>query len=133
MVFYLRGLIDLQDELVAGFFDRAAEATRQHAMRFIGRVLYDNGDLEATLKARAIALWESRTADLDVAAFERRLEIGAFGWWFAASSLDARWRITQLERGCRGTRWGAGPPCSRPVPAFSFRNIRSGSWPVSGG
>lgn len=90
MVLYLRGQIDLNDDLLAGFFLQATEATRQHAMRFVGRVLRGNDDLEVALKARATALWESRTADRDVATI--------FGWWFAASSLDAGWRIVQLER-----------------------------------
>lgn len=98
MVFYLRGQIDLQDELLAKFFERATEVTRQDAITFVGRVQYQNGDLDAQLKARAMALWESRTADLEVAAAERHLELAAFGWWFAANSLDAGWRLAQLER-----------------------------------
>jgi hypothetical protein len=98
MVLYLRGQTELQDELLAGFFERVPEATRQHALRFVGRVLYDNSDLEATLKARATALWENRTGDLNVATAPTHLELAAFGWWFAASSLDAQWRITELER-----------------------------------
>lgn len=97
MVFYLRGQLDLQDALLAGFFERATEETRQHAMRFVGRVLYDNDDLDEALKTRATTLWESRTEVLDVAA-DRRLELATFGWWFGASSLDAGWRLAQLKR-----------------------------------
>ena len=51
MVYYLRGQLDLHGPLLAAFFERASEATRRHAMRFVGRVLYDDGDLDADLEA----------------------------------------------------------------------------------
>lgn len=99
LVYYLRGLLELRSPLLASFFEHASGAIRRHALRFVGRVLYDSGDIDAELKARAMALWEARTADLDVGPMrEKHLELEAFGWWFAASSIDSSWRIAQLSR-----------------------------------
>lgn len=98
MVFYLRGQIELQDDLLTEFFAVASESTRQDAIRYVGRVLRERGELEAEIKSRATALWEVRTANLDVNTGDRNLELASFGWWFAASSLDPGWRLAQLER-----------------------------------
>lgn len=90
MAFYLRGKLGLQDELLVGLFERAAEEIRRHVLRFVGRVLPKSDDSDAALSDRATALWERRAANLDT-------EGVAFGWWFAASALDAEWRLAQLE------------------------------------
>jgi hypothetical protein len=99
MVYLLRGQLALNSPLLTAFFDRAGSALRGHALRFVGRVLYDNDDLDADTKARAIALWEARIETLDRAPMtEANREREAFGWWFASTSIDSNWRITQLHR-----------------------------------
>jgi len=99
MVYLLRGQLAPDSVLVTSFFDRAGPVLRGHALRFVGRVLRDNDDLDADTKARALALWEVRIENLDrepLADVDPERE--AFGWWFAATAIDSHWRVSQLER-----------------------------------
>jgi len=108
MIFYLRGLMDIDDPLLRYFFEVAPPALRGSTVRFVGRDLYVITDnevhshvrpLEDVIVDRAKALWLSRRSEAEghrnVA--ELREELVQFGWWFVAPSLAPHWALDQLQ------------------------------------
>ncbi|WP_433210985.1 hypothetical protein ACQP00_49620 [Dactylosporangium sp. CS-047395] len=99
LVFYLRGVIGLDDESPLNRLFRIAPiAIRASAVDFVGRVLEDNPTLDDATTQRARAFWEWRSSRFgNEPAAAKRAEAAEFGPWLASSQLDREWRITQAE------------------------------------
>jgi hypothetical protein len=99
MVFYLRGLLPLEDELglLQRFYRTAPEGTRGHALGFIGRTLTNDNSpaLPAELRARLERLLDWRIAS-ETPWSERADELAEFGWWFGSGKLDPQWALPRL-------------------------------------
>ena len=108
MIFYVRGIYELEDPLMVGFFERASTELRASAISFVGRGLYTivGDDIVAPqdlisdeMLKRITDLWNVRIS-LAVASDDStkfRSEIGEFGWWFVAPQFDESWLLDQLE------------------------------------
>lgn len=101
MVFYWRGKSDLSEQggLLEGFYEKASDSLRAHALEFIGRSLRNtDGTVEAEVLEPLRSLWVMR---LDTARQAPNLaahsgELSAFGWWFASGKFDNVWAVEQL-------------------------------------
>jgi hypothetical protein len=101
MLFYGRGLIELSDELLEMFWEKADKKLRGHALDFVGRSLKDEeGKIEIKILERFKILWESRIAKAEAAANKEEFggEMAAFGWWFALGKFDIKWSCEQYLR-----------------------------------
>jgi hypothetical protein len=103
-MFYLRGVIELDDELLETFWRAAPPETKASVVDAMGRTARDAPDLADTIAGRLVAIWE-QLIDAD----EPRVR-AAFAWWLAARKLPADWRLRQLE--------GLLDDGVRPEPAF---------------
>jgi hypothetical protein len=96
MLYYMRGKITLDDELMVSFWSKAPAGLRGYAIGYIGRSLSSinkEGDKipDDTLK-RIQALWEAR-ASLAVATngVGHEEEMVEFGWCFASGQFPPKW------------------------------------------
>ncbi len=99
MVFYWRGKLPFDDSLLVGFWEKAPDDLRAHAMAFVGRALnYAEEDIPAAVMNRLKELWAQRLAAATRAADKSKFakEVSAFGWWFASGKLDTGWALDQL-------------------------------------
>ncbi len=101
MVFYWRGKLALDDELIVEFWNTADAKSRQFALDFIGRsLLSDNSVLPVEAQTQLKALWDQRLTVAETAAdkVEYAGEMSAFGWWFASGDFDDLWSCEQYLR-----------------------------------
>jgi hypothetical protein len=98
MVYYWRGQLALDDQLLVRFWEKASPKVAAHAISYIGRSLReDKGVPDERIMERFKALWESRIAVV-AAAGDRAPEAAAFGWWFVSGKFDEVWATTNLVR-----------------------------------
>jgi len=103
MILYWRGKLSFEekDGLLARFYNKASEALRSHALKFIGHTLCDTKEtLEPEIIDRLKALWEQRVnaAHNATPPLTNAIEFNSFGWWFASGKFDDDWAITQLKK-----------------------------------
>lgn len=82
------------------FWSNAPAESREHAIWFLGRSLYDaKENLAPELLARLQALWESRVSAARAATepADHVREIVQFGWWFCSGKFPEEWTLEQLE------------------------------------
>ena len=94
MIFYGRGLVELDDELMVLFWNNAPDNIRAHALDFVGRGLLEEGlKLSENHTERLKALWEKRRSAMEESENKEKYkgEMAAFGWWFASDVLDENW------------------------------------------
>jgi hypothetical protein len=105
IVYYLRGLIELDDELLLSLFSAGTPVeVRSYAIEFGGRVLQTSTDEQAERwMPRLVALWLSRREAVSSSADP--LELIPFGWWFASSQLDDRWALDELRYVLEAAGW----------------------------
>jgi len=104
LAFYVRGDIELEDELLSGFFARASAERRAKAIETIGRWLDRHEDTEGGNRTglppeqheRTTRLWEARFEATRLDPQANRAELGRFGWWFQTPLLDEDWRVARL-------------------------------------
>ena len=102
MVYYLRGKIELHDQLLDSFWDKATDALRAHAIIFIGQALRQTESaIPAEIITRLQALWDERFSRIREVPQEHEKEIAAFGWWFASGKFDTSWSIDRLLEALR--------------------------------
>ena len=99
MVFYFRGKIKLDEELLTSFWEIADDSLRGHALGFVGRVLKnDDGKTTPDIIDKLKTLWEHRIkiakAEKDKKNFKE--EMSAFEWWFNSESFDDEWSMDQF-------------------------------------
>jgi len=94
MLFYCRGRIELNDNLLKEFWTKANDKLRGHALGFIGRSLNsDNATIDQKLLERMETLWESRLSAAKSTGNKSEYveEMSSFGWWFASGKFEERW------------------------------------------
>ncbi len=97
MELYWRGKIALDDPLLTGFWEKASDGLRGHALSFVGRSLKrTNGDIPLEILKRLKLLWESRIKEIKRNPSAHEKELTAFGWWFVSEKFDMDWAIAQL-------------------------------------
>ncbi len=112
MVYYLRGRLGIDDELLQEFFNTARAELRSVALRFVGRSSYTIEDraprpldppMAAEAVDRAMALWEARIAAAEAAEDRSAFapEMVEFGWWFVSPAFDPEWALIHILRALR--------------------------------
>ncbi len=99
MVFYLRGLLNLEDPegLIQRFYRFAPAALRQRAFGFIGRSLINDKSpaLPNDIRKRMENLLDVRIAS-ETPWPEKAEELAEFGWWFGSGKFAAAWALPRL-------------------------------------
>jgi hypothetical protein len=98
MIFYLRGLLALEDPLLHRFFEIAPERLRGHALAFVGRDLKEHSELDRQVIERAKLLWDARAGVARVSPEEHGDELEAFGWWFSSKKFEVEWSMYRLRQ-----------------------------------
>jgi hypothetical protein len=117
MIFYWRGLLELDDPLLATFWQRAPSQVRTDALTSVGRAVSEDRELPDEQQERVAALWKF--------AVENRAqgdgsELGAFAWWFPSAALPAAWRLEELiELLDQGVRPDPGFLVTRELPSVA--------------
>lgn len=101
-VFIARGVLAADDPVVRRFFELASPDLRGHVHQFLGRSFRMAQGPEPAVR-RSMALWDARLAATAGASGGDTKELEAFGWWFAAGSVDPYWRVTNLREVLRRT------------------------------
>lgn len=97
MVFYARGLIALNEDLMRDFWSHASVGLRAYAIRFVGISLEeDKTPVPQPFLERLMILFdkllESAVTSLDLF----RVELKQFGWWFDSDKFPIEWRLSRL-------------------------------------
>jgi hypothetical protein len=98
LVFYLRGLVKMDDDLVERFYAKASDALRASVANEIGRLTPELHGKDQPAYERAKALWEWR---LEAAAKDKenhKSEIAHFGSWFFEPLNDPEWLVINLKK-----------------------------------
>jgi hypothetical protein len=98
----LRGKLQLDDELITGFFERAHEDVRRATLAHVGAVLRESPDPPEVVD-RAMRLWETRLEAARTQPESHRREVAAFGEWFASAKLPDPWSLEHLAATLRVT------------------------------
>jgi hypothetical protein len=105
VVYYWRGLIDYDDELLNAFFENAPDAVREDAMSFVGRSAKATQDpIEQKVLDRLKALWERRYEASETNPGNHVEELSSFAWWFSSGKFDIDWSLPQLSNVLRRVR-----------------------------
>jgi len=100
MELYWHDELQLTDSVLEKFYAKASDVILEHAMRFIGQTLMssDKKDLTSALLERLKKLWSSRleAAPSPNSNSAHKLEVSAFGWWFASQKFENDWALAQL-------------------------------------
>jgi len=97
LVFYWRGKLTLDDDLIRSFYGRANVELKSSAMEFLGRSLRSAPkDFPEEIQARLKAFWNWRYEQA-IGVDEDAEELADYCWWFSSGILDADWSITQLK------------------------------------
>ncbi len=96
--FYWGGVIDREDELLEGLFDRADPELRRSTLEFVGRVLRESEDsFSEEGIARLCSLLEWRiSACRNADSPEDRSELTGFSWWFESKRCRDKWLLSKL-------------------------------------
>jgi hypothetical protein len=92
VMFYVRGVIQLDDELLQTFWREASSEVRAAVVESAGRTAREAPDITEAVAERLMALWEQLVLSSGDATAS-----AAFAWWLAARDLPAEWRLSQLE------------------------------------
>lgn len=95
LVFYWRGKLALEDDLLRSFYEKADVKLRADAMEFVGRSLRDTPqEIEPELQERLKAFWDWR---FEQAKGTDEQELSDYCWWFSSGKMDADWALSQLK------------------------------------
>ena len=99
LILYWSGKLDLQDTLLAQFFEQAPGTLREFAITFVGQSLERTNEVDPQLLQRLQVLWEWRVENARIVASPHLYpaELSAFGWWFASGKFNDAWAIAQLQ------------------------------------
>jgi hypothetical protein len=97
VTFYGRGVVDR--DALERYFARADDELAADVISFVGRTLGSTvGELPAAVSERMQGLWEWRFSEAAPQPEAHKLELRAFGTWFASGKLDGGWALGALER-----------------------------------
>lgn len=88
VIFYLRGKVNLNDELITILFNKNNIEILKHLVNFTGRVT------PSDFKIRAIQLWKSILAKCE--QLNDYSPLVEFGWWTHLTFIDDEWILDQL-------------------------------------
>lgn len=95
-VFYWRGKLNLEDEIIRNFYENASPIIAEHVIDFMGRSLESSKEeLPEEIETRLIKLWEWRISEVE--NNNDYTELSDYFWWFASGKLDDDWSLTQLK------------------------------------
>jgi hypothetical protein len=98
---YWRGELELEQGILATFYERASDTLRGQVFEFVGRSLKNTTDeVPPEILERLRLLWEKRLKVVQNAK-EANLynqELAAFGWWFVSRKFDDSWAMAQLQQ-----------------------------------
>lgn len=93
MELYWRGKLDVTDDILVHYFEKASDTLRRVTLAFIGRsLLNEKGEIRTEVLDRLRTLWEYRMQ----ASQSHSTELAAFGWWFASAKFAPDWSLNQL-------------------------------------
>jgi len=96
MAFYGRGKLQLDDDLMIAFYEKASLQLRAHAIEFLGRSLGSSDvPLPEGYEDRLHRLWEWRFTQATENGEPD--ELADFCWWFSSGKLDEDWALFQLK------------------------------------
>lgn len=87
ILFYLRGVIDLQSPLITKLYEKANLNARLHIINFMGRFLVKK------FTKQAIEFWEFRVNKSN--ELNDWSELVEFGWWTGSENLPSKWVLEQ--------------------------------------
>jgi len=99
MVYYWRGIINIESPELRSFWKKAWKELRGHAFDFIGRILYNTTDeLPSEIVDRFKLLFQERLKQAKESEAKETFsdEVKAFGWWFASGAFDSEWAFEHL-------------------------------------
>lgn len=108
MIYYGRGLLDANDDLIVQFFATAPASIRGRAIEFVGWSLCrEEGDVTEEVLERFRILWEARAtaARASDPGQPRDPELVAFGSWFSSGKFDPAWTLAQLRDALKACGW----------------------------
>jgi hypothetical protein len=86
--------LDSHAQLLRRFYQNAPLSVRSEMMRYVGRSLQAENDLDPAVAERLTQLWEARLQA--VRGGSNPAELREFGEWFAAAKLGDEWELHQL-------------------------------------
>ena len=108
MVFYWRGKIELDDELLIGFWEKASDDLSGYTIQFIGLSLEQtDGEVPENILERLRELWGNRLKTVqDLEGPDNQLkQVTAFGWWFVSGKFNDTWALEQLKKALDLAKW----------------------------
>jgi len=99
MVLYWKGKIDIDDQLLRTFWDRASEDLTAYAIKFVGHALQrTEKEIPPDILDRLRTLWERRLREAEESEHPEKFkrEVASFGWWFISGKFDPKWTFDQL-------------------------------------
>ena len=95
LAFHWRGLIEIDDRLLATYWGNAPTASRAKVVESAGRRARDTPPTRDAI-ARLQRFWTFITER--VRAGDEQAELTGFAWWFVADGLPLEWRIEEMQR-----------------------------------
>jgi len=108
MVFYWRSKIELDDELLVRFWEKASDDLSGYAIQFIGLSLEQtDSEIPENILLRLRELWENRLQKVqELEQPDKQLkQVIAFGWWFVSGKLNDTWALEQLKKALEIAKW----------------------------
>lgn len=85
------------EDWIEPFFAAAGPDLARATLRWVGRSLMREREMEDHLVQRLTDLWERRFRATADEVETHRSELATFGWWFAAARLDPYWSLARLQ------------------------------------
>jgi hypothetical protein len=100
IVYYWRGKLSLDDDLLRFFYSKAGPSLVRGSLKFIGRSLAQAPNIpkEASERLRSLWVWRLSTARSARSSKEYERELGAFAWWFRSAKFDNAWSVEELHK-----------------------------------
>jgi len=108
MVFYWRGKIELDDELLVRFWEKASDDLSGYTIEFIGSSLkYTDDEISENILERLRELWENRLKTVqELEQPDKQFkQVVAFGWWFISGKFNDTWALEQLKKALDIAKW----------------------------
>jgi hypothetical protein len=97
---YWSGLVALSEPgALQEFYRCASPESRAALLKHIGfSIFHDTQPIEASVFAKAQALWEHRVSVWSKGDTSAAIEAVPFGWWFSSGKFDLEWSLKELRR-----------------------------------
>lgn len=100
------GYIDLDDDLLAHFYERAPDTLRAHVLWHVGYAFHEMKEaVPSAVLQRYENLWAQRLEAAKANPNSHSHEMSAFGNWFYSEKFDDGWSMRQLEEALAISKW----------------------------